>query len=185
MNRSNGLDEMITMNRIAMLIVLVSLALCTSACGRPFDVKTAPGFVELDNQEPQYSYRAIAPEGVVMGVRVVPIEDRGDLTFWERAVTLRMRQLNAYALLGSQDVTSRDGTKGKELRFGHDEHGKPYLYRVRIFVAQERLFVVETGGTKEQMDRYSKSVDWMLESVRVKCDTIASPVLASKTCNKW
>jgi hypothetical protein len=173
------------MNRLFVLLLLASTALFASACGRPFDVKTAPGFVELDNQEPQYSYRAIAPEGVVMGVRVIPIEDRGDLTFWERAVTLRMRQLNAYALLGSADVTSRDGTKGKELRFGHDERGKPYLYRVRIFVAQDRLFVVETGGTQEQMDRYAKSVDWILSSVRVKCDALVSPVLASKTCNKW
>ena len=173
------------MKKIATALVIGCAALFATACGRPFDVKTAPGFVELDNQQPQYDYRAIAPEGVVMGVRVVPIEDRGDLEFWERAVTLRMRQLNAYALLGTEDVKSRDGTKGKELRFGHDERGKPYLYRVRIFIAQDRLFVVESGGTKEQMDRYAKSVDWMLSSVRVQCDAVLAPVFASKTCNKW
>lgn len=160
-------------------------ALGSTACGRPFKVETAPGFVELDNQEPQYSYRAIAPEGVVMAVRVVPIDDKGDLAFWTRSVTLRFRQLNAYALLDQTDVKARDGTPGKELRFGHDEAGKPYLYRVRLFVAQDRLFVIEVGGTKEQMERYKDSVDWMLLSVLVKCDTFVSPVLASKTCNRW
>jgi len=162
-----------------------AVAIGTTACGRPFKVETAPGFVELDNQEPQYSYRAIAPEGVVMAVRVVPLDDKGDLAFWTRSVILRFRQMNAYALLETVDVTSRDGTPGKELRFGHDEAGKPYLYRVRLFVAQNRLFVIEVGGTKEQMERYKASVDWMLLSVLVKCDTVVSPVLASKTCNRW
>ena len=172
-------------NRAALAFVMGCALAGTAACGRPFDVETAPGFVELDNQEPQYQYRSIAPEGVVMGIRVVPIEDRGDLAFWERAMVLRMRQMNAYALLDSKDAVSRDGTKGRELYFGHDEHGKPYLYRVRLFVAQDRLFVVETGGTKEQMERYAKSVDWMLASVRVQCSAVLSPVLASRTCNKW
>lgn len=163
--------------------VVVALALV--GCGRPFDVKTAPGFVELDNQEPQYSYRAVAPEGVVVGVRVVDIGNHGDLPFWERAVTLRMRQINGYALLGSTDVQSKDGTKGRELLFGHDESGKPFVYRVRMFVAQDRLFVAEAGGSKENMDRYKQSVDWQLASLEVQCNTFVSPVLASRTCNRW
>jgi hypothetical protein len=173
------------MLRYFVFSLLALAALGSTACGRPFKVETAPGFVELDNQEPQYSYRAIAPEGVVMAVRVVPIDEKGDLAFWTRSVTLRFRQLNAYALLDQTDVKARDGTPGKELRFGHDEAGKPYLYRVRLFVAQDRLFVIEVGGTKEQMERYKDSVDWMLLSVLVKCDTFVSPVLASKTCNRW
>jgi hypothetical protein len=160
-------------------------AMSALACGRPFDVKTAPGFVELENQEPQYDYRAMAPEGVVLAVRAISIDDKGDLAFWARAVTLRMRQMNGYALTGTDDVRSRDGTKGKELRFGHDENGKPYLYRVRLFVAQSRLFLVEAGGSQEQMDRYKASVDWMFLTVKVRCDTVVSPVLASRTCNRW
>jgi hypothetical protein len=167
-----------------MRYLLLLLVLCTG-CGRPFDVKTAPGFVELENQQPQYDYRSVAPEGVVMGVRALPMEDKGDLAFWERAVTLRMRQLNGYALLEQKDVASKDGTKGRELTFGHDENGKPFVYRVRLFMAQDRLFLVETGGPKEQMDRYKQSVDYMLASVKVKCDTFVSPVLASRTCNRW
>jgi hypothetical protein len=173
------------LSRPAMAAALALVAIGTSACGRPFKVETAPGFVELDNQEPQYAYRAIAPEGVVMGVRVVPLEDKGDLSFWTRSVTLRFRQMNAYALLETVDVTARDGTPGKELRFGHDEANKPYLYRVRLYVAQDRLFIIEVGGAKEQMDRYKASIDWMLLSVLVKCDAIVSPVLASRTCNRW
>jgi hypothetical protein len=50
--------------------VLVLLSLMLFACGKPFDVKTAPGFVALEGQS-QHEYRATTPEGVVMGVRVV------------------------------------------------------------------------------------------------------------------
>jgi hypothetical protein len=173
------------MKRVFLAALLAAVAASSAGCGRPFHIKTAPGFVELENQEPQYSYRAVAPEGVVMGVRVVEIGEHGDLAFWERAVTLRMRQLDGYALLGASDATALDGTKGRELDFGHDESGKPFAYRVRLFIAQDRLFIAEAGGSKENMDRYKQSVDWMLTSLEVKCGGFLAPVLSSHTCNRW
>jgi hypothetical protein len=148
-------------------LLFVAAALGVSACGRPFDVKTAPGLVELENQEPDYQYRAIAPEGVVMAVRVIDTNGRGDLEFWTRATSLRMRQLDGYALLGSGDVKSRDGSTGHELRFGHDENGKPYFYTLRIFVANKRLFLVETGGPQAELQRYKGALDWMQSTLKL------------------
>jgi hypothetical protein len=165
--------------------VLLGLLGAASGCGRPFQVKTAPGLVELDNQDPEYAYRAVAPEGVVLAVRVIDTNDRGDVEFWTRATTLRIHQLDGYALLGTADVKSRDGTPGRELRFGHDENGKPYLYTVRLFVAQGRLFVVEAGGPQEQVEHYEGSLDWMEASLKVRCDGLLAPVLSSHTCNRW
>jgi hypothetical protein len=172
------------MTRVPTLLAL-PLLLSLAACGRPFKVETAPGLVELEDQAPSYDYRAIAPEGVVVGVRAIETRDHGNLDFWSRATLVRMRQLNGYALLGTADVKSRDGTPGRELRFGHDESGKPYLYTVRLFVAQGRVFVVEAGGPRAEMDRYRDSVEWMMASVKVRCGSLLAPVLASRTCNRW
>jgi hypothetical protein len=153
--------------------LLVALPLLTAACSRPFDVKTAPGLVELDDQE-RYEYRAIAPEGVVVGVKVIDIGQKGDLAFWARAATLRIRQLDGYAMLGAADVKTRDGAAGRELRFGHDEGGKPYLYTLRVFVkhkgwpsSSSRLFLVETGGPKDEVSRYQQALDWMQASLEL------------------
>ncbi len=164
--------------------LLVVLAL--TACGKPFDVKTAPGFVPLEEQEESgYAYRATTPEGVVFAVRVIEDEKRGDLAFWSQALTLQLRDTLGYALLGSVDVAARDGTPGKLLKLGHDENGKSFTYWVAVFPAQKRLFIVEAGGSTELFERAKPSVEWMLKAVRVKCDTIVSPVLASRTCNRW
>jgi hypothetical protein len=146
------------------LLVLVALV---SGCGRPFDIKTPSTMVELDSQEPAYAFRAMTPEGVVVAVRTVD-PGKADLGFWTRAVNLRIKELAAYAVLGMRDVSSRDGTKGTEVRFGHDENGKPYLYTVRLFLAGGRLYVVEAGGSKAEMDRYKATVDWTLDSLRFK-----------------
>jgi hypothetical protein len=154
-------------------------------CGRPFKVNTPAGFVELADPGSPYEYRAIAPEGVVVGVRDVDIDDKGDLAFWTKAVTLHFRQANGYALTASSEVRSADGTAGRELVFGHDESGKPYFYRIRLFVAQDRLFLVEAGGAKGPMTQYRNTVDWMLSTVRVRCKSWLAPVLASRTCNRW
>jgi hypothetical protein len=169
---------------LVFFLAIVAL-LGATGCGRPFKVETAPGMYELDNQEPDYQYRAMTPEGVVMAVRVVDTGEHGDLDFWTRATVLRMRQMNGYALLGASDVKSRDGTPGKELRFGHDENDKPYVYVLRLYVAQSRLFIVEAGGPGDQVKRYQPSLDWMQASVQVKCSIFVSPVLASRTCNRW
>ena len=84
-------------------------------------------------------------------------------------------------------IELKDGTVRYRLvvYIGHDENGKPFLYDVRLFIAQDRLFVVETGGARPEVERYRPSTDWMEKTVRVKCSTFVSPVLASRTCNRW
>jgi hypothetical protein len=164
--------------------IAAALVVFVVGCGKPFDVKTAAGFVPLENQG-QYDYRATTPEGVVVAIRVVDDEKRGDLTFWTQALTLQLRDISGYALLDSVDVSSRDGTKGRLLKFGHDEGDKPFSYWVTLYPAQGRLFLVEAGGAKDPFERARPNVEWMLKSVRVRCDTIVSPVLASRTCNRW
>jgi hypothetical protein len=165
-------------------LVFVGALAFVTGCGRPFDVKTAPGFVPLENQA-SYDYRATTPEGIVVGVRAEDDGRRGDLAFWTDAITLRMRDEAGYALVSASDVTSLDGTPGRQLRFGHDEDGKPFAYWVTLFVAQDRLFVVEAGGAKDAFEHARPNVEWMMKSVRVRCRSILSPVLASRTCNRW
>jgi hypothetical protein len=148
-------------------VLAALLALGATGCGRSYDVAAAPGFVKLENAQEPYAWRAVAPDGVAVAVRVVPLEDRADLAFWTHAVTLRMRDNEGYALVVQRPVRSRDGTAGTELVFGHDESGKPFVYRVRLYLGDKRLYVVEAGGTKEQMERYAASVDWMMATVRL------------------
>jgi hypothetical protein len=173
------------MKLLLLACLTLAVLVATAGCGRPFDVKTPPEMIELKDQDPPFAYRAMTPDGVVVAVRVVDDDRKTDLAFWENAIRLRMKELAGYALLRVKDITSRDGTKGKELRFGHDENGKPYVYRVRVLVAQGRVFVVEAGGAKAQMDRYDSTVGWTLDNVKVKCGGFLYPVLSSHTCNRW
>ncbi len=155
------------MKRILLVFAALALALATAGCSKSYTVETAPGFVKMTEDQEPYDWRAVAPEGVAIALRVVKLDESADLPFWTQAVTLRMREMDGYSLLKSTDVRSRDGVAGKEVEFGHDESGKPFLYRVRIFLAGKKLYVLEAGGAKEQMDRYAQSVDWMFASVRL------------------
>ena len=148
------------------LAALAALALL-AGCGRPVVARAAKGFVEL-HDDTTYDFRAVAPEGVAVAARVVPLAstDPTDVAFWERAVTLRMREMDGYALTETRDVTGAAGMKGRELVFGHDEEGKPYVYRVRLFVVDGKLLVVEAGGSTEQVKKMAESVEWMLGQVR-------------------
>ncbi len=156
-----------------LLTLVAPLAVFLFACARPFDIRTAPGFIELKDRErgdEEYGYRATTPEGVVVGVKAVDLEGEGsqDTAFWERAITLQMRDVNGYALTESRDVRSLDGVPGKQLRFGHDEDNKPFLYWVSFFVSGKHLILVEAGGAKGQFERYQASVEWMEKTVKVR-----------------
>ena len=157
--------------RARALLTVAALALATGAGAgcKPVAARAAAGFVELAD-DASYDFRAVAPEGVAVAARVVKLTDKDpmDVAFWERSVGLRMRELDGYALLGAKDVGSADGVTGREMTFGHDEDGKPYLYRVRVFVVGKKLLVVEAGGSREQMDRMATGVEWMLEQVKVR-----------------
>jgi hypothetical protein len=172
--------------RIFALAALAALTGAVTGCGRPLNVKTAPGFVELREQS-DFAYRATSPDGVVFGVRVIDDEARGDLSFWTHALTLQMHDVDGYALLETRDVTSKDGTPGKLLRFGHDEGNKPFAYWLGVYMAQGRLFVAEAGGAKAALDDGEKSqrVERMFASLELRCGSIVAPVLASRTCNRW
>ena len=148
---------------LALSLLLPGLA----ACGKPFDIKTPPSMIELPHQT-DYAYRAMTPDGVVVGVRVIEDAGKADVAFWSRAVALHMNELSGYALLGTGDVTAQGGVKGKELRFGHDERGKPYSYIVRVFVEGDRLFLVEAGGTKGEVEKAAADIAWTMDSLRIK-----------------
>lgn len=173
--------------KLSHLAFALALFLPLAACGRPFRVNTPPGFVELDGQSNTtgYAYRSTSPEGVVVAVRVMEDEDRADLGFWTKSIILQMRDVSGYALVKTTDVVSLDGTPGKRLELAHDEDGKPYVYWVTVFVAQGKLFVAEAGAPKDLFERSQASVEWTMKSLKVKCDTFVSPVLASRTCRRW
>lgn len=164
----------------------VALAAGSVACGRPFDVKTAQGFVELREQQEQgYAYRATTPEGVVFAVRIVEDPEQADLEFWAKAVTLELREVQGYALLSDEAVTSADGTRGRRLRLARELDKETLDYWVSLYLAQGRLFVIESGARREQFEQAKAGVLAMEQSVKVRCGALLAPVLASRTCNRW
>lgn len=158
---------MTPMNPRKSTALLAFLLLAVSACARPVAATAARGFVEIKD-DPVYDFRAVAPEGVAVAARVIKMETPNDVAFWERAVTLRMRELDGYALVEAKDARAPEGVAGRELVFGRDEDAKPFLYRVRLFVIGEKLLFVEAGGSKEQMEKLGPSVDWMLGQIRIR-----------------
>jgi hypothetical protein len=148
---------MATTHQISLLLA-VGLGLC--ACARPFVATTPAGFLELNNQSNVgFDYRATHPDGLVTSVRVIANKPQGTLAFWSRAIENQMRESHGYSLLARRPMTSRDGTAGEQLQFGHDEGQKPHLYYLTLFADQEDIFILEQGGNKELVERHAAELD--------------------------
>jgi|RhiMethySRZTD1v2_1073278.scaffolds.fasta_scaffold123702_2 hypothetical protein len=146
---------------------LGALLASATGCGPSFQAGTPPGFVELEDQT-QYDYRATNADGLVIAAREIKHEPKGTLDFWTKAIENQMRQRGGYALIETRDVKNAGGVAGKQLRFGHDEGTKPHLYYVTLFVTDSKLYLLESGGTKEQIDRHAAELDWTVQNFRIK-----------------
>lgn len=152
------------MKRSLYALVLALALPALPACGRPFVPATPPGFVDMGDIYPDGEYRATTADGVVLGIRSVENKPQGELAFWSRALENRMREVGGYALLDKREVTNRAGSKGTQLRFGHDEGKTPHLYWVTIFVTEKRIFILEAGGTKAEMDKQLPQIEWSIRN---------------------
>lgn len=150
--------------RIAATAALV-FATLLAACGPSFTQPTPSGFVKLEPRDP-YHYRAVTADGVVLAAREIDHDPEGDLAFWTKAITDRLRQRGGYALLDTRPVKTAAGLAGTQLRFGHDEGSRPYLYYVTVLVTDESIYLLEAGGTKDLMQKHDAAIASAIESFR-------------------
>jgi len=154
------------MSKKALVIALV-FALAPAAC-RPFIPAIPTGFVELDDRDESYDFRATHPDGLVTGVRVIRNGQKGDLPFWTRAVENELRLGKGYRLVRDEAITNHDGLPGRLLEFGHDEGKSPHVYRVALYIHRKDLFVLEQGGTRDLVTAHAKELDHALYGFSVK-----------------
>jgi hypothetical protein len=150
--------------RTLLLVALGAVASLVVGCGRPYAAATPPGFVEFEGRYDGDEYRAATADGVVLGIRAFDNEPKGELTFWVRAIQNRLRDQGGYALLETRPVQDRGGLKGTQMRFGHDEEKSPHLYHLVVFVTEDRVYLLEAGGQKAQIERLGPQIDWWVKS---------------------
>lgn len=146
---------------------VLAACLLGAGCNHTFDARTPDGFVELPDQT-AYEYRATSADGLVVAVREIDHDPQGSLAFWKRVVENSMRQRGGYAVLGERKIETASGLAGVQLRFGHDEGKTPHVYLVSIVPTSSMLYLVEAGGTKEQVDAHQKELDEAVLGLRPK-----------------
>jgi hypothetical protein len=144
------------------------LVLALGGCGRSFSIPTPSGFVDLGSRYGSDESRATTPDGAVFGVRAFDNDPKGDVTFWTKAVENRLRDLGGYAILGKRAVVTQEGIEGTELRFGHDEGTRPYAYVVTLLVTPQKLFLIESAGPKDELDKSMPRLDEAVRSFHAK-----------------
>jgi hypothetical protein len=144
---------------------VLPLLIVLAACGGPQLAPPTPkGFVEIPDKYP-YHYRAVTADGLVIAARAIEHDPRGELGFWSEAVTNQLRRAG-YALLDQREVTTTAGLAGTQLRFGHDEGQRPHLYYVTLFVTDATIYLLEAGGTREQVEQRAADIDWAVANFK-------------------
>ncbi len=150
--------------RSALVLGAIAGLALAGCAGKPFKAAAPPGFVVLEDRYEDDEWRATTADGVVLGARAFKNEPKGEVAFWSRAIQNRLRDMGGYALLDTKQVKNRGDLTGTQMRFGHDEAGEPHVYVISVFANDKKVFLVEAGGTKAQMERFSAQVDWSVQN---------------------
>lgn len=146
-------------------IVTLLLGMLAAGC-HGFEAKTPAEFVELES--PGYDYRAASSDGVVIAARALKNSPKGTLTFYADVTRRKLREGDGYALVEEREVTARSGQRGTMLRFGRDHGGTPHTYVVTLFVTDDRIFVLEAGGAKADVDAHAAQIDASIAAFVIK-----------------
>lgn len=149
-----------------MRTIVLALALSLAGCGAASHISPPANFLELQEGQNGYTQRATSAQGVVIATREVANERHGTLAFWLDAIKQRMRGVRGYALTSETDVHAASGQVGKQLRFGHDEAGGPYVYWLTVYVTPNRVFIVEAGGKKDIFEHAQPQVEQAINGYR-------------------
>jgi hypothetical protein len=139
-------------------VLLTALALLAVGCAN-FEAKTPQNFVVLEEDRSQYDYRATSAKGIVLAVREIANDPKGELDFWSEAIENSLLNNGGYALLKKDEVTTRQGHKGVRLRLGLDNNDKPHEYTVAVFVTDDHVFLVQVGGEKTLLEKNAETID--------------------------
>jgi hypothetical protein len=147
-------------------IALGSLSL-GAGCGRAYDIATPAGFVDLEDRydDGDDEYRATTADGVVIGVRAYDNEPFAERAFLVRAIENQLRLGRGYALLETKEVSAKNGMKGTQLRFGHDQPNGPHLYILSVFADEDHVFLHEAAGKKELVEKAEQSIAWSVREL--------------------
>lgn len=149
----------------ALLLLWAALLACGAGCGRSFVITTPAGFAELPDQE-DYGYRAADAAGVVLAVRHEENAPFGDLAFWSGAIDAHLRR-DGYVADQALDVKSADGVPGRQIRYHRVQQGRKYVFWATVFVTDDSVVTIETGGDGDHFDERVEAVTAAIRSVAI------------------
>ncbi|MCC6647856.1 MAG: serine/threonine protein kinase [Polyangiaceae bacterium] len=147
------------------LLTALLFGLSVMGCQR-FEAKTPAEFVELES--PGYDYRAASADGVVLAARSLENRPKGTLSFYVDVTKRKLRERDGYTLVDEREAVARSGQRGATLRFGRDHGGAPHSYQVTLFVTDDRIFVLEAGGAKPDVEAHATEIDASIASFVIK-----------------
>lgn len=149
----------------------VVLVLGLVGCGPGYHLENPTDFLRFDRYNDAshgYEFRARNADGVALALRVIENRGEGSLGFWRDALRNQLTVGLGYALLEETEARAASGEVGVRFVCGRDQGGVSYGYSLTLFVADERVFVLEAGGVREAFDRARPAIDATVADFRIE-----------------
>lgn len=129
-------------------------------------VETPKGFVSVNASG--FVYKAVSPDGAVIGIRARGNEEKGDLDFWSEVFKREMTEAKGYTPGPEQNITSADGVAGKLLSFDVPDDRTPHQYQVALFISEEYIVSLETLCESPHCDRHKAAFEAAIKTLNAK-----------------
>jgi hypothetical protein len=151
------------MKRVYPLLLAICLALLTASCSR-IRIEQPEGFAEIKGGD---RYRAISPEGMLLGVRTVKNYPKKDLDFWAEALRNQLEK-EGYKLISGDETFQVGERKGVLYEWGVPLGNESYIYLTAIVVMENRIAIAEAGGEHTVYRRYKNAILKSLETLKFR-----------------
>jgi len=112
-------------------------------------------------------YKAVTAGGVRVRSFQVKNEPEGSVEMWFSAIDIHLKS-SGYQKVKHEDFTSPQKFEGKLAEYNYLFNGKDYTYLIAIIIDQNKIFVIESGGLKERVAQYKKSITGSMKKFTVE-----------------
>jgi hypothetical protein len=123
-----------------------------------FRAEVPQGFAEYEGRS---VYKAVSPDGVVFRVRSVKNDPYAELSFWQEALTTRMRDAG-YSMVDSGRITVAD-RPASIIELAAPLGSEDQSYLIAVIYGEKRLVIVEAAG---EVVKFKKHKEEIIEAIK-------------------
>ena len=138
-----------------MIPVILGIVVFTGCSTTEYNMSLPDDFAVYNKEKKVF--KAVTAGGVKVRAYRVKNDPYGSLDMWFSAIDIHLKA-GGYQKAGSEDFKSPRDLQGRFCEYRYLYNGKDYSYLLALLLQDDFIYVIESGGLEERVEKYKEAI---------------------------